>query len=512
MVIKEDVIDSSIFEEAYYEDPELQIKKWVEKLYGELPILKSSSNNIYSIHPHRVALFHQKLEDFLNKIEELPNKLGYRLVIKGAEMDRKFWKTSILDFVRHMESIWMVSGPVIWFVQSEKIEEGDGENDLSVINSPIAYVCEIPSIYSQRIETFRISLLDYLFTYKNDGQVIADEENDNFLDENRLSLSTTDWDWNIIVPQSSRRNREDVTLGSGYSIISWVLFEKILGLLDENGIIAEFENNPEITKKLSDAIWITEEGYFLYQLEYFLLNIWNLNEPGFWGRILSFFESNYMEKTRFLNSFRRLLLLEIPPSDLFGNVENSPATSSDQKVLNFWDIHFTLGEKGYIKVGHSESINANTREFVKTMVYGKSSTPEIHNVPIKLYDFKWWIKLLYAMIKYGKDYPDNLEMNHAKVYTEGTKSLAKHIHELANEIPKLINHNNSETEDIERIDNLVSLASKVLYNFDSEMTMRKKALSLPWVKNLKMKDGRGAPVLARKKIEKSSTTPQADGV
>ncbi len=66
MVIKEDVIDPSIFEEAYYEDPELQIKRGMEKLYGGLPILKSSSNDFYSIHPHRIGFFYEKIGDFLD--------------------------------------------------------------------------------------------------------------------------------------------------------------------------------------------------------------------------------------------------------------------------------------------------------------------------------------------------------------------------------------------------------------------------------------------------------------
>ena len=501
---QEEIIDPSLYEDAYYEDPELTtIKEWVEKLYGEFPMLKSSSSEIYSIHPHKILHFHQKIKDFLDHIKELPDGQGYHLSIDSNSIGRNLWKTSVLDFVRHLENIWMISGPVNGIIKSDRIVEGKGESAFITKDKSITYVCEMPFVHRKRIDTFRISLFNYLFTYKNDWDLLSTEEiaawSSNDSSDSRPS--TTDSNWNDIIPSNFRRNRSDVMLGGGTSVMSWVLFEKILGLLDEYWIIGEFEENPELTKKLSDSIWIIKDAYLIYRIEYFLLNIWALNEPGFWWRILSFFESHYSGKLRFIDSLRRLLLSEILPSDLSLNVKDSPAASSELEVLNFWDIYFFLGENGYVQIGTSEPINAKSRDISWKMVCDDGT---IHPVPVNLYDFKSWIKLLYAIVRYGEDYLWKWDI---RVYTGGTKSLVEHIYELAEKIPKIINNkrpvdNDSILYNIDRVDNLVSLANSLLKKFNSEMTMWKKELGIPWVTKLRMKDGKSAPILARKKMTK----------
>lgn len=109
MVTKEDVVDPSIFEEAYYEDPELQIKRGVEEFYGDLPILRSSSNDFYCIDPDTAYFYYNKLQNFSSSLEETEHSVCIRHVTSGDEMDWEFWKKNVFPFLKHLEEIGIIA-------------------------------------------------------------------------------------------------------------------------------------------------------------------------------------------------------------------------------------------------------------------------------------------------------------------------------------------------------------------------------------------------------------------
>lgn len=93
----------------------------------------------------------------------------------------------------------MISGPVTGFIQSKRAERVETDQELSIIDEPIVYVCNIPFIHRKRIEIFQTSLLDYLFTYKNDGEIVTSEEMDKYSSDNEKVVVCSDWSGNVII-------------------------------------------------------------------------------------------------------------------------------------------------------------------------------------------------------------------------------------------------------------------------------------------------------------------------
>lgn len=194
MVIKEDVVDTSIFEEAYYEDPELQIKREMEEFYGNLPILRSSSNDFYWIDPDTVYFYYNKLQNFSNNLEKTEHSACIKHVTSGDEMSWESWKKNTFSFIKHLEEIGIIAGPLKAYrktrvLDSDTYDEMHSSSlaahglEVSDIKAPsietIENVCEMSAINEDRLRIFKDALLTFLFSL-DDGSAIGGE----FITEN----------------------------------------------------------------------------------------------------------------------------------------------------------------------------------------------------------------------------------------------------------------------------------------------------------------------------------------
>lgn len=107
MVTKEDVIDPSIFEEAYYDQEAIdrEIDENAFKLYGKLPMIASASQDFYSILPERILYYQNKLYNFLRSIQNIPGSSAQRYVSMGNGINWEKWKKEELSFIKHLEEV-----------------------------------------------------------------------------------------------------------------------------------------------------------------------------------------------------------------------------------------------------------------------------------------------------------------------------------------------------------------------------------------------------------------------